>query len=265
MDPMDVVRALYGALNRGDVEDIRSLYHDTCIVERIIDGASGVFEGRDEVYALWAGERARVDVGRIAGIETGWGWVRAEWRTTLGGRPVRGYSHFWIEDGLIRRERDVEDTGSHFPKTAKKTPGIFSPVVGVGAVIFDTAGRVLLVKRRQEPLAGQWSLPGGKLELGETLEAGVAREIREETNLDVDVGHVVEVFDRILLDDEGAVRYHFVLVDYLCQHREGTARAGSDVEDVAWAGPADLAAYRVTDKVRDVVAKAVRLREEHSS
>ena len=155
------------------------------------------------------------------------------------------------------------DTGSHFPGQAKKTPGIV-PVVGVGAVIFDDRGRVLLVKRAQEPLAGHWSLPGGKLELGETLEAGAAREVREETALDVDVGPVIDVFDRIMLDDDGAVRYHFVLVDYLCQHRGGTARAGSDVDDVAWVNPDDLPAYRVTPKVEEVVAKAIRLREEQS-
>ena len=87
-------------------------------------------------------------------------------------------------------------------------------------------GRVLLVKRRHEPLAGQWSLPGGMLELGETLEAGIAREMQEETGLVVTVGPVVEAFDRILLDDTGRVRYHFVLVDYLCRVRGGTLRAG---------------------------------------
>ena len=264
---MDVVRALYRAINRGDAAEIRSVYHDSCLVERVMDGACGIFEGPDDVCALWSGECPHIDVGRIAGIETGWGWVRAEWRTTVGDRPVQGYSHFWIEDGLIRRQRDVlgsEVKGSEVLTRATSDP-LRRPVVGVGAVVFDDSGRVLLVKRRHEPLAGQWSLPGGKLELGETLEAGTAREIREETGLDVDVGPAVEVFDRILLDDEGAVRYHFVLVDYLCQHRGGTPRASSDVEDVAWAGPEDLAGYRVTEKVRDVVAKAVRLRGEHSS
>ena len=84
------------------------------------------------------------------------------------------------------------------------------PFVGVGAVIVDS-GRVLVVKRKYEPLAGQWSIPGGAVELGETLEACVAREMREETGLDVAVGPVIEVFDRITRDEQGGVRYHFVL------------------------------------------------------
>jgi mutator protein MutT len=89
------------------------------------------------------------------------------------------------------------------------------PFVGVGAVIVD-GGRVLLVRRKHEPLAGEWSLPGGAVEVGETLEECVIREMREETGLDVEVGPVIEVFDRITRDGAGRVQYHFVLVDYLC-------------------------------------------------
>ena len=102
------------------------------------------------------------------------------------------------------------------------------PVVGVGAVIVSD-GKVVLIRRRFEPLAGRWTLPGGTLELGETLEAGVAREMLEETGLVVKVGPVIEVFDRILLDDEQRVRYHFVLVDYLCWPLSGTLAAATDV------------------------------------
>ena len=100
-------------------------------------------------------------------------------------------------------------------------------MVGVGAVILID-GKIVLVKRRHEPLAGQWSLPGGTLELGETLEAGVAREMLEETGLVVDVGPVIEVFDRILLDERRKVRYHFVLVDFLCRPIAGTLKSDSD-------------------------------------
>jgi ADP-ribose pyrophosphatase YjhB (NUDIX family) len=132
------------------------------------------------------------------------------------------------------------------------------PIVGVGAVIVR-AGRVLLVKRRYEPLAGRWSLPGGMLELGETLEAGVAREIREETGLDVEVGPVIEVFDRILLDDERRVRYHFVLVDYLCWPVTGELRAGSDVDEAIMVDPADLAPYDLTAKAVAVIARGLEL------
>lgn len=132
------------------------------------------------------------------------------------------------------------------------------PVVGVGAVIVD-GGRVVLVRRRYEPLAGHWSLPGGKLELGETLTDGIAREVFEETGLLVDVGPVVEVFDRITRDDEGRVQYHFVLVDFLCRRRGGVLLAGSDVDDVALADPADLEAFALSPKATEVIVAALRL------
>lgn len=130
------------------------------------------------------------------------------------------------------------------------------PVMGVGAVILADDGRVVLVKRGQEPLAGEWSLPGGVLELGETLEAGVAREVLEETGLIVDVGPLVELFDRILFDGSGAVEYHFVLADYLCRLRQGRLVAGTDVEDVVLADPDALEPFRLTDKAREVIARA---------
>lgn len=122
----------------------------------------------------------------------------------------------------------------------------------------------MLVKRRNEPLAGQWSLPGGALEVGETLEAGTAREVLEETGLVIDVGPLVELFDRILVDDEGRVLYHFVLADYLCRPRGGLLAAASDVEDVAVVDPSGLDRYGVTEKVRTVVARAVTLNRGHT-
>jgi ADP-ribose pyrophosphatase YjhB (NUDIX family) len=145
------------------------------------------------------------------------------------------------------------------------------PIVGVGAVILisplearacgwgEPLGEtgVILVKRLFEPLAGQWSLPGGTLEVGETLEAGVAREIAEETGLTVDVGPIVEVFDRIFRDGDSRVRYHYVLIDYLCRAARGRLRAGSDVGDVIVADPDDLAAFGLTEKTLDVIRKAV--------
>jgi 8-oxo-dGTP diphosphatase len=129
------------------------------------------------------------------------------------------------------------------------------PIVGVGAVIVD-GDRVLLVKRAHEPLKGQWSLPGGAVEVGESLEAGLVREVREETCLDVTVGPVVEVLDRIGRDATGRVEYHFVIVDYLCRVAGGTATCGSDAEDVEWARRDDLARYRLTSAATDVIAKA---------
>jgi 8-oxo-dGTP diphosphatase len=135
------------------------------------------------------------------------------------------------------------------------------PVVGVGAVIL-VDGKIVLIRRRYEPLAGRWSLPGGTLEIGETLEEGVRREMLEETGLEIEVGPVIEVFDRIMLDDEQRVRYHFVLVDYLCWPLRGTLQAGGDVDAAELADPADLTPFGVTDKVIAVVARAMQLAAE---
>ena len=132
------------------------------------------------------------------------------------------------------------------------------PIVGIGAVIVED-GKVVLIRRRFEPLAGQWSLPGGALELGETLEAGVGREMLEETGLVVDVGPVIEVFDRIMRDDERRVRYHFVLVDYLCWPVSGALQAGSDVDAAVLVDPADLGTYNLTAKATAVIHRGLQL------
>ena len=133
------------------------------------------------------------------------------------------------------------------------------PIVGVGAVVLDDEGRVLLVKRRFEPLAGHWSLPGGTLELGETLETGVAREVLEETGLHVAVGPVIEVFDRIMYDQEQRVQYHFVLVDYLCRITSGELSAASDVDDAILVDPDRLGDYHLTTKATAVINRALEL------
>jgi 8-oxo-dGTP diphosphatase len=132
------------------------------------------------------------------------------------------------------------------------------PYVGVGAVIVQD-GRVLIVKRKYDPLAGQWSIPGGAVEIGETLEGCVAREMLEETGLEIEVGPVIEVFDRITRDDLGKVRYHFVLVDYLCWPAGGHLQAGSDVADARFVEPSDLGQYQLTTKAMEVIARALEL------
>jgi 8-oxo-dGTP diphosphatase len=131
------------------------------------------------------------------------------------------------------------------------------PIVGVGAAIVLETGAVVLVKRKHEPAAGTWSLPGGAVELGETVEAAVARESLEETGLTVEVGPVIEVVDRILVGEDGRVAYHFVVVDYLCRPRGGILSTGSDVEAVVAADPAALDAYDLTDAVKRVIARAM--------
>ena len=108
-----------------------------------------------------------------------------------------------------------------------------SPLVGVGAVIIED-GRVLLVKRGHPPLAGEWSIPGGVLELGETLRQAAVREAREETSLIVESADLLGVYDRVLRDDAGRTLYHFVLIDFLCRPVEGKAKAADDADEVRW-------------------------------
>ncbi len=118
---------------------------------------------------------------------------------------------------------------------------------------------VVLVRRRFEPMAGHWSLPGGMLEVGETLHAGVAREVLEETGLAVTVGPVVEVVDRITLDDDRRVRHHYVVIDYLCRPSGGALGAASDASEIAVADPGRLAVFGVTEQVEAVVGRGLEL------
>lgn len=108
-----------------------------------------------------------------------------------------------------------------------------SPLVGVGAVIIED-GRVLLVKRGHPPLAGEWSIPGGVLELGETLREAAVREVREEACLTVEPGELLGVFDRVLRDAAQRTQYHYVLVDFLCRKIAGEPRAAGDADEVRW-------------------------------
>jgi ADP-ribose pyrophosphatase YjhB (NUDIX family) len=108
------------------------------------------------------------------------------------------------------------------------------PIVGVGGVVVRN-GRVVLVRRAKAPRMGEWSIPGGMLELGETLRAGVVREIQEETGLQVTSEAVLDVFDSIVTDAAGKTQYHYVLVDYLCSVSGGELRAASDASEVRWA------------------------------
>jgi ADP-ribose pyrophosphatase YjhB (NUDIX family) len=129
------------------------------------------------------------------------------------------------------------------------------PVVGVGGVVVQD-GRALIVKRAHEPRKGEWSLPGGLVELGETLAEAARREIKEETGLDVEVSEVLEVFDRVHRL-EGRVRYHFVIVDYLCRPMDGTLQAGDDAEAVAWVTADEIASYGVNEFATRVILRGL--------
>jgi 8-oxo-dGTP diphosphatase len=119
--------------------------------------------------------------------------------------------------------------------------------------------RVLLVERGRSPLKGYWSLPGGVLEIGERLEDGIRREVREETGLEIRALKVVEIFERIMVDDEGRPEYHYVLIDYLCRVAGGKLAAADDVSRVAWVSRDALRQYRITEGTVPVIHKAFRL------
>jgi len=135
------------------------------------------------------------------------------------------------------------------------------PFAGVGAIVVADDGRVLLVKRSNPPLAGRWSLPGGVIDVGETIEQAVAREVREETGLEVAVGPQVEVVERIHRDADGRVEYHYVLLDRLCRPTGGTLRAATDASDVTWAAAGELDAYGIVSSTRRVIERALEMTE----
>ena len=132
------------------------------------------------------------------------------------------------------------------------------PEVGVGAVVVRD-GKALIIKRAHEPRKGEWSLPGGLLELGESLQDAARREIKEETSLDVEVGPVIETFDRVHRDDQGRIRYHFVIVDFVCWPNRGEAMPGSDAEGVAWVTPDEIDVYQVNAHAKAVILKGLEV------
>ena len=128
----------------------------------------------------------------------------------------------------------------------------------MGALIFQD-GKILLVERAGEPLKGWWSLPGGVVETGETLQAALRREVREETGLEVGQLRLLEIFERIMPDAAGKPEYHYVLIDYMCHPAGGELRAGDDAGRVMWATESDIAALRITEGTPGVIAKGFRL------
>jgi 8-oxo-dGTP diphosphatase len=130
------------------------------------------------------------------------------------------------------------------------------PVVGVGAVVVR-GDRALIIKRAHEPRKGEWSLPGGLLELGESLADAARREIKEETNLDIEVGPIIETFDRVHRDDQGRIRYHFVIVDFVCWSDSGEAVPGSDADGVAWVTAPEIDQYKVNAHAAEVLRRGL--------
>jgi 8-oxo-dGTP diphosphatase len=288
-DHLDLLRDFFRAFNAGDADAVTAFYDANCETDGVllqpthdqpVGGRGEMARALRDFFASQEGGldgRVFLRVRALARLETGRGWVHAEWvggiRARHGGpaAPVHhltGYTHFFIgANDTIERQRSIaqpagDDAVADVPVPPPVVPGSrrypSRPIVGVGAVIVVDS-RVVLIKRRFEPLAGQWSLPGGTLEVGETLEAGTAREILEETGLVVEVGPVIEVFDRILLDEDRKVRYHFVLIDYLCRPVGGRLQHGSDVADAVLAEPDRLEPFGLTPKAASIVRKGMEM------
>lgn len=129
------------------------------------------------------------------------------------------------------------------------------PLLGIGAIIFND-DRILMVERAGNPLKGYWSLPGGLVETGETLETAVKREILEETGLQIEPQQMFEIFERIMRDGQGKAEYHYVLLDYLCKVVGGTLQAGDDVSRAEWVRHEDLRSLLITEGTLDVIERA---------
>jgi len=136
------------------------------------------------------------------------------------------------------------------------------PMVGVGAVVWDGA-RVLLERRGQPPAQGSWAIPGGLVELGETAEDAVRREVLEECGIEIAVGPILGLFEPIERDADNRIRYHFTIIDFLAHYRSGALQAGDDAADVRWVPPADLPQYALNPATRDMIEQALeRLKVE---
>jgi 8-oxo-dGTP diphosphatase len=131
------------------------------------------------------------------------------------------------------------------------------PLVGVGAIVVDK-GRVVLIKRGKAPLLGEWSIPGGMLELGETLRKGAEREALEETGLVVRATELLGVFDRIVPDDDKRTLYHYVLVDFLCERVSGDLQASGDASEARWFTSDEVAKLPLAEDTAGVIRTALQ-------
>lgn len=130
------------------------------------------------------------------------------------------------------------------------------PRVGVGGLVVD-GGKLLLIKRAFEPSSGLWSIPGGLLELGESLEEAVAREVEEETGIKVEVGELLDVLNWVIRDEQGKIKYHYVLIDFLAKPVGGKLRKSRETIDVRWVKLEDLDKYALTRTARRLISKAL--------
>ncbi len=132
-----------------------------------------------------------------------------------------------------------------------------APIVGLGAVVWHQ-GKVLMIRRGRPPRAGIWSLPGGGQLLGETVEDGIRREIREETGIEIELLGLLEVIDSVQRDAEGRILYHYTIIDYAARWVSGEVRAGDDAADAGWFAPEDLAGLELWSETLRVIEQSRR-------
>lgn len=132
------------------------------------------------------------------------------------------------------------------------------PMVGVGAVVWRD-GAVLLERRGQPPRQGSWALPGGLVDVGEKLEEALRREVREECGIDVTVGPLLGIFEPIERDDDGRIRYHYVVIDYLVVYAGGDLAVGDDAAELCWVAADELDAYPLLPATRDMIERALQI------
>ena len=138
------------------------------------------------------------------------------------------------------------------------------PMVGVGAIIVRN-GKILIVKRKSEPGKGRWSVPGGLVELGETVGQTVKREVKEECSLDVEVDRLIDVVDSLTKDEEGNIKYHFVILDFFVKLKGGELKAGDDAEEAKWVPLEEVEKYNLTKTFREFLKRNMEILKKYSS
>ena len=135
------------------------------------------------------------------------------------------------------------------------------PMVGVGGIVLNE-GKVLLVRRGQQPGYGKWSIPGGMVELGETLTEAIRREVLEECGIEIELTDVIAVLERVIRREDERVRYHYILIDFLGYWKGGELQPASDILEARWADPSEMENLEMTDRTKQVVFEAMGLSEK---
>ena len=129
-----------------------------------------------------------------------------------------------------------------------------TPIAAVGAVVFKN-GKILTIKRGQEPNKGKWSIPGGRIELGETAYEAAQREVREECSIEVEIERVLDSANNIIRDEDGRIKYHFVIIDMLARYTSGEIKAQTDAEECKWVTPQELTELDLTPMLREMLTR----------